>query len=134
VEIIARDAKEDGNVSKGRDGSTPSKSSMESRGIALPRFSAGTRFRKEFPNHGIFQGTITSFDGEHYRAYYPYGGDAENLSDSELDEVEIIEAPTSTSAMLDKIGSSSQGPKWSEQHRPDTSIAKSGFERDVESI
>jgi hypothetical protein len=130
VEVIARDAKEDGNVSKGRDGSTRSKCSMESRGVALPRFSVGTRFRKEFTGHGKFQGTITSFDGEHYRVYYPYGGDAENLSDSELDEVEIIEGPTSTSAMLDKIGSSSQGS----QHRPDTSIAKSGLERDVESI
>jgi hypothetical protein len=130
VEVIAgRDMKEDGNVSNGRDGSTHSKSSLESK---LPRFSVGTRFLKEFPGHGMFQGTIKSFDGEHYRVYYPYGGDAENLSDFELDEVEIIETPTSRSVTLDKIGSSSQGSNWCEQHRPCKSITKSGFEVSVD--
>jgi hypothetical protein len=136
VEFItrSRDAKEGGNVSQGRDSSTRSKS--EWRGAKLPRFSVGTRFRKEFPGHVVFQGTITSFDGEHYRIYYPYGGDAENLSDSELDGVEIIETPTSRLATLDKLGSmdSSQDSKWWEQHWPDTSITKDSVERDVESI
>jgi hypothetical protein len=58
-------------------------------------FPVGTRFRKEFPGHGMFQGTIMSFDGEHHRVYYSSDGDSEELSDYELDGVEIIEIPTS---------------------------------------
>jgi hypothetical protein len=36
-----------------------------------------------------------SFDGVHYKVYYPSDDDSEELSDYELDEVEIIEIPTS---------------------------------------
>jgi hypothetical protein len=72
---------------------------MESK---LPRFSVGTQFRKEFPGHGAFQGTIMSFDGEHYRVYYPSDGDSEELSDYELDDVEMVEIPTSRAKASNK--------------------------------
>jgi len=60
-----------------------------------PRFSVGTRFLKGFPGEGTFQGTITAFDGEHYTVYYPSDGDDEDLSDNELDELKIIDTPSS---------------------------------------
>jgi hypothetical protein len=100
VEYISdsRDAEAHGNVKPGRDGSTRTNSSVGPRGAKAPRFPMGTRFRKNFPGYGTFQGTIESFDGEYYRVYYPSDGDAEDLSDSELDEVEIIETPASRAA------------------------------------
>jgi hypothetical protein len=58
-------------------------------------FSVGTRFLKVFPGEGTFQGTITAFDGEHYTVYYPSDGDDEDLSDNELDELKIIDTPSS---------------------------------------
>jgi hypothetical protein len=91
----SRAGKDHGNTSLVKDGSAGPESSMESSGGKLPRFSVGTRFRKEFPGHGMFQGTITSFDGEHYRVYYPSDGDSEELSDYELDDVEMMEITTS---------------------------------------
>jgi hypothetical protein len=91
----SRAGKDHGNASLVKDGSAGPKSSMESSGGKLPRFSVGTRFRKEFPGHGMFQGTIASSDGEHYRVYYPSDGDSEELSDYELDDVEMMETTTS---------------------------------------
>jgi hypothetical protein len=43
-----------------------------------------------------------SFDGEHYRVYYPSDGDSEELSDYELDDVEMVEIPTSTARASNK--------------------------------
>jgi hypothetical protein len=98
----SRAGKDHDNTSLVKDGSAGPKSCMESSGGKLPRFSVGTRFRKEFPGHGMFQGTITSFDGEHYRVYYPSDGDSEELSDYELDDVEMIEITTSRARASNK--------------------------------
>ena len=43
----------------------------------------------------MVRGTIISFDEVHYKVYYPSDGDSEELSDYEMDGVDIIEIPTS---------------------------------------
>jgi hypothetical protein len=43
-----------------------------------------------------------SFDGEHYRVYYPSDEDSEELSDYELDDVEMVEIPTSRAEASNK--------------------------------
>jgi hypothetical protein len=92
----SRVEKDDGSASLVKDGSARPKSSKRAgRGARVLAFPVGTRFRKEFPGHGTFQGTVVSFDGVHYKVYYPSDGDSEELSDHELDEVDIIEIPTS---------------------------------------
>jgi hypothetical protein len=83
-----------GNASLVKGGSAEAESSNTTDRASAPTFPVGTRFRKEFPGHGTFQGTIMSFDGEHHRVYYSSDGDSEELSDYELDDVEIIEIPT----------------------------------------
>jgi hypothetical protein len=90
-------AKDHGHVAWVKDGrSVRAKCSNATTGRAsAPPFPVGTRFCKEFPGHGTFHGTIMSFDGVHYKVYYPSDDDSEELSDSELVEVDIIEMPTS---------------------------------------
>jgi hypothetical protein len=90
----SRAEKDQGNASLVKDGSAQAESSNTTDRASAPTFPVGTRFRKEFPGHGTFQGTIMSFDGEHHRVYYLSDGDSEELSDYELDDVEIIEIPT----------------------------------------
>jgi hypothetical protein len=41
-------------------------------------FPVGTRLHKEFLGHGTFQGTVMSFDGVHYKVYYPTDGIRKN--------------------------------------------------------
>ena len=74
-------------------GSAQAESSDTTGRASAPTFPVGTRFRKEFPGHGTFQGRIMSFDGVHHKVYYSSDGDSEELSDYELVDVEIIEIP-----------------------------------------
>jgi hypothetical protein len=89
--------KDRGHTSWVKDGSSArAKYRNATNGRAsAPPFLVGTRFCKEFPGHGTFHGTIMSFDGVHYKVYYPSDDDSEELSDCELVEVDIIEMPTS---------------------------------------
>jgi hypothetical protein len=103
LEEESRAGKYHENDSLLKDGSArPNASKTAGMEASAPAFPVGTQFRKEFPGHGTFQGTIMSFDGEHYRVYYPSDGDSEELSDYELDDVEMVEIPTSRAKALDK--------------------------------
>jgi hypothetical protein len=98
TEVESRAGKDHGNALLVKGGSA----CAQSRSNTASTWPVGTRFRKEFPGHGTFQGTITSFDGEHYKVHYPSDGDSEELSDYELDDVEIIEIPTSKARASNK--------------------------------
>jgi hypothetical protein len=94
MEDESLDGKEHGNASLVKGGSARAKSSNTTGRASAPTFPVGTRFRKEFPGHGTFQGEILSFDGVHHKVYYSSDGDSEELSDYELDDLEITEIPT----------------------------------------
>jgi hypothetical protein len=94
LEQDCRAGKDHGNAALVKGDSARAKSSNITDIAISPSFPVGTRFRKEFPGHGTFRGRIMSFDGEHHRVYYSSDGDSEELSDYELDDVEIIEIPT----------------------------------------
>jgi hypothetical protein len=93
LEQECRAGKDQGNASLVKGDSARAQSSNTTDRASAPSYPVGTRFRKEFPGHGTFQGTIMSFDGEHHKVYYSSDGDSEELSDYELDDVEIIEIP-----------------------------------------
>jgi hypothetical protein len=90
MEEESRAGNDNGNTSLVKDGSARSKASDPNGRASAPTFPVGTRFRKEFPGQGTIQGTIMSFDGVHYKVHYPSDGDSEELSDYELDDVEIM--------------------------------------------
>ena len=48
---------------------------------------------KQFEGIGSFVGRIVSYDGEHYRVYYSADEDEEDLSESELDDLEFMDDP-----------------------------------------
>ena len=103
LEQECRAEKDHGDASLVKGGRARAKSSNTTDRVSAPSFPVGTRFRKEFPGHDTFQGTIMSFDGEHHRVYYSSDGDSEELSDYELlDDVEIIEIPTSIARASNK--------------------------------
>jgi hypothetical protein len=55
-----------------------------------PESRVGMRFLKSFEGEGTFEGRIVSFDGEHYKVHYSADNDEEELSENELEELEII--------------------------------------------
>jgi hypothetical protein len=102
MEEERRAGNDDGYASVVKAGSAWSKASDPNGRASAPTFPVGTRFRKDFPGHGTFQGTIISFDGVHYKVHYPSDGDSEELSDYELDDVELIEIPPSRARATNK--------------------------------
>uniref|UniRef100_A0A7S3KY91 Uncharacterized protein n=1 Tax=Amphora coffeiformis TaxID=265554 RepID=A0A7S3KY91_9STRA len=55
-----------------------------------PKYAIGTRFVKAFPNYGVFIGRIESFDGSHYKIFYPKDEDEEELTQQDLDNLTIF--------------------------------------------
>ena len=60
---------------------------------------------QEFPGFGVFEGKITSYDGEHYTVYYDKDGDEEELSEWEFEKLQLVddEQAASTKAEDTKV-------------------------------
>lgn len=74
------------------------KPSLRKRNRAL--WPVGTRFVKEFPDFGTFEGRITEWDGKHYHVYYSEDEDQEELSEKEFDNYEIVFVPGDSKGKL----------------------------------
>ena len=46
---------------------------------------------QEFPGHGEFVGRVTSYDGHLYKVYYDEDGDEEEMTEKDLNELEILD-------------------------------------------
>jgi len=55
-----------------------------------PKYAIGTKFVKAFPKYGVFIGHIESFDGYHYKVFYPKDEDEEDLTEQDLDKLKIF--------------------------------------------
>jgi hypothetical protein len=60
---------------------------ITSKAAAKPKHPIGTRFKKKFVGYGIWEGRITSFDGEDYEVTYIEDNCVEFISVSDMDDI-----------------------------------------------
>lgn len=66
---------------------TPSPVHGRRRRLSSAKYPNGTRFVKDFPDYGTFEGVVLKYDGDYYTVWYPEDGDREDLDEEELDSL-----------------------------------------------
>eukprot|EP00584_Thalassiosira_punctigera_P024276 CAMPEP_0172566426 /NCGR_PEP_ID=MMETSP1067-20121228/111848_1 /TAXON_ID=265564 ORGANISM="Thalassiosira punctigera, Strain Tpunct2005C2" /NCGR_SAMPLE_ID=MMETSP1067 /ASSEMBLY_ACC=CAM_ASM_000444 /LENGTH=77 /DNA_ID=CAMNT_0013357539 /DNA_START=73 /DNA_END=303 /DNA_ORIENTATION=- len=55
--------------------------------LVVPKYPIGTSFLKKFNGFGVWEGRITSFEGDSYNVIYPEDGYIENFDCPTMDKV-----------------------------------------------